>query len=110
MSVHMHSVDIDVWEAVVNGRFHLQVVANGVALENPKVDWSDHDKKKVQYDLKVRNILISSLGVNVYHPVSHCKTAKGMWDVLETLYEGTDATTLNDKKLIPLCNIMSFFA
>jgi hypothetical protein len=78
MSVHIQSVDIDVWEAVVNGRFQLQVVANGVALEKPKVDWSDNDKRKVQYDLKVRNIPISSLGVNVYHSVSHCKTAKAM--------------------------------
>jgi len=48
------------------------------------------DKKKVQYDLRAQNILISSLGVNEYHFVSHCKTAKDMWDVLETLQEGTD--------------------
>jgi len=40
--------------------------------------------------LKARDILISSLGVNGYHSVSHCKTAKAMWDALETLHEGTD--------------------
>jgi len=47
-------------------------------------------KKKDQYDLKARKILISSLGVNEYHSVSHCKTAKSMWDTLENLHEGTD--------------------
>jgi len=53
-----------VWDAVVNGRFQPQVVANGAAQEKPKADWNDDDKKKVQYDLKAHNILISSLGVN----------------------------------------------
>jgi len=74
-------------------RFHLQISANDeddVVLDKPKADWSDEDKKKVQYDLKAHNILISSLGVNEYHSVSHCKTAKDMWDALETLHEGTD--------------------
>jgi len=49
-------------------RFQPQVVANDVAQEKPKADWSDNNKKKVQYEL------ISSLGVNEYHFVSHCKT------------------------------------
>jgi hypothetical protein len=52
MSVHIQSVDMEVWDVVVNGRFQPQVVSNGVALEKPKADWSDDEKKKVQYDLK----------------------------------------------------------
>jgi len=90
MSVHIKSVDTDVWDAVVNGRFQPQVVANGVAQDKPKADWSDDDKKKVQFDLKAGNILISYIGVNEYHSVSHCKTSKDMWDALETLHEGTN--------------------
>jgi hypothetical protein len=93
MSVHIQSVDMDVWDAVVNGRFQPQIAAdgdNGVVLDKPKADWTDDDKKKVQYDLKAQNILISSLGVNEYHSVSQCKTSKDMWDALETLHEGTD--------------------
>ena len=97
MSVHIQSVDMDVWEPMVNGRFQPQVVANGVALEKSKSDWSDDDKKKVQYDLKARNILLSSLGVNEYHSVSHCKTAKAMWDALETLHEGTNDVMLEQR-------------
>jgi len=55
MSVHIQSVDMDVWDAIVNGRFQLKISANGedgVVLDKPKEDWSDDDKKKVQYDLK----------------------------------------------------------
>jgi len=81
---------MDVWDSVVNGRFQPQVVANGVALHKPKADWSDDDKKKVQCDFKARNILISSLGVNEYNSVSHCKTAKDLWDALETFNKGTN--------------------
>ena len=50
MSVQIQSVDMDVWDAVVNGRFQLQIVANGeddVVLDKPIADWSDDDKKKV---------------------------------------------------------------
>jgi antirestriction protein len=47
-------------------------------------------KRKVQYDLKARNILISSLGVNDYHSVSRRKTTKDMWEASKTLHEGTD--------------------
>jgi hypothetical protein len=88
MSVNIQSVDMDVWDAVVNGRFQPQIAADGdtgVVLDKPKSDWTDDGKKKVQYDLKACNILISSLGVNEYHSVSHCKTSKDMWDALETL-------------------------
>jgi hypothetical protein len=53
MSVHIQSVDMDVWDAVANKRFQPQVLANGVSQDKPKADWSDDDKKKVQYNLKV---------------------------------------------------------
>jgi hypothetical protein len=105
MSVHIQSVDMDVWDTVVNGRFQPHVVADGVAQDKPKADWSDYDKKKVQYDLKARNILISSLGVNEYHSVSHCNTSKDMWDALETLHEGTDEVK---QSKIPCATICAF--
>lgn len=67
MSVHIQSVDVDVWDVVVNGRFQPYINVDGkdgVILDKPKDEWTDDDKKNVQYDLKVRNILISALVVN----------------------------------------------
>jgi len=58
MNIHIQSVDMDMW---TNGRYEPQVVANSVAQNKLKVEWTGDDKKKVQYDLKARNILISSL-------------------------------------------------
>jgi len=83
-------MNMDVWDVMANGRFQPQVFGNGIAQDKPRSHCSDEDKKNVQYDFKARNILISSLGVNEYHYVSHCKTSKDMWDALETLHEGTN--------------------
>jgi len=41
MSVHIQSMDMDVWEVVVNGQFQPQIAAdddNGVVLYKPKAD------------------------------------------------------------------------
>ena len=84
---------MDVCDVVVNGPFQPQIVADGEdgeVLDKPKADWNDDNKNKVQYDLEARNIIISFLGVNEYHSVSHCKTSKAMWDALEIIHEGTD--------------------
>ena len=39
MSVHIQSVDMDVWDVVANRRFQPQVVANSVAQDKPKANW-----------------------------------------------------------------------
>jgi len=49
---------MDVWDFVINGRFELQIDVGGVMKNKPKTDWIDYDKKKAQYNLKARNILI----------------------------------------------------
>jgi hypothetical protein len=41
--------------------------------------WTDDEKKKVKYDAKAQNILISSLGIEQFYHVSHCSTTKEMW-------------------------------
>ncbi|XP_050875701.1 uncharacterized protein LOC127079349 [Lathyrus oleraceus] len=42
------------------------------------------------HDWKAHNILIFALGVDEYYRVSHCETAKAMWDALEVAHEGTN--------------------
>jgi len=72
MSVHIQSVNMDVCDDVVNEQFEQEVDVNDVMQNKPKANWTDDDKKKGQYDLKARNILISALGMNEYHSISHC--------------------------------------
>jgi hypothetical protein len=40
--------------------------------------------------LKVRNILISSLGIDEYYRISNCRSAKDMWDTLDIAPEGNN--------------------
>lgn len=56
---------MDVWDALTNGRFQPQVVADGVAQVKAKTDLSDDDKKSVQYNFKAQNILISFFLENI---------------------------------------------
>jgi len=73
----------------------------------PKADWTDDDKKNVQYDLKVRNILIFILVVNEYHLVLYCKTAKAMWGASKPSMRVW--RTLSNQKSLPSFNNLSYF-
>lgn len=48
------------------------------------------ESAKYSYDSNARNIYISSLGVDECYRVSHCTTAKAMWDTLQVTHEGTN--------------------
>ena len=50
--------------------------------------WSEEDRK-VQYNLKAKNIITSALGIDEYFRVSNCTIAKEMWDTLQLTHEGT---------------------
>ena len=46
-------------------------------------------EKKVQHNLKAKNIITSALGMDEYFRVSNCQSVKEMWDTLEVTHEGT---------------------
>ena len=45
--------------------------------------------RRVQYNLKAKNIITSTLGMDEYFRVSNCKNAREMWDTLQVTHEGT---------------------
>ena len=47
------------------------------------------EKRRVQYNLKTKNIITSVLGMDEYFRVSNCKNVKEMWDTLQVTHEGT---------------------
>ncbi|XP_058766926.1 uncharacterized protein LOC131640543 [Vicia villosa] len=90
MRVHITSVDRHVWTAIQDGPFQITMVnAAGAIVPKPENTWNEDDEKKYASDWKGRNMLISALGVDEYYRVSHCTTAKEMWDALEVAHEGT---------------------
>ncbi|MCH95995.1 zinc knuckle family protein, partial [Trifolium medium] len=88
--VHIIAYDKGVWNVVANGPFVPKMTnAAGVEVLKPENEWTSEEEKKVAYDWKARNILISALGMEEYYRVSHCTTAKAMLDALEVAHEGT---------------------
>jgi len=95
MRVHINSIDRKIWNVILNGPIEITMTnENNELVPKPEAQWTDDDEKKYNYDWKAKNILISSLGVDEYYRVSHCPTAKAMWDSLQIAHEGT-----NDVKL-----------
>src|SRR3954470_2341235 len=95
MCVHINAIDRNIWTAIVNGPFQITMTNEaGAVIPKPEDTWNAEDEKKYAYDWKARNILISALGVDEYYRVSHCRSAKAMWDTLQVAHEGTDDVKL----------------
>ncbi|KAK2430292.1 gag-protease polyprotein [Trifolium repens] len=91
MRIHINSFDGEMWNTIENGPFVPTITdPHGVITNKPMAQWTDEEKKKVNYDAKAQNILISSLGIDQFYHVSHCESAKEMWDTLVTHFEGTN--------------------
>ncbi|WJX19176.1 hypothetical protein P8452_08893 [Trifolium repens] len=96
MRIHINSFDGEVWNAIENGPFVPTITdPHGIVENKPMAQWTDDEKKKVNYDAKAQNILISSLGNEQFYHVSHCSTAKEMWDTLVTHFEGTNEVKIS---------------
>ncbi|XP_068476794.1 uncharacterized protein [Phaseolus vulgaris] len=90
MKILMESIDMRIRDAVVNGPFVLMQVVKEETVNKPWSDWSESERKKVQYDSLAKNIITSALNMNEFFRVSQCKSAKKMWEVLEVTHEGTN--------------------
>ena len=90
MRVDINSIDRNVWTAIQNGPFQITMRNDaGAIVPKPEDQWNEMDEKKWSCDWRGRNMIISALGVDEYYRVSHCTSAKEMWDALEISHEGT---------------------
>ena len=61
----------------------------GEIVPKPEDQWNEIDENKWSCDWRGGNMIISALGVDMYYRVSHCTSAKEMWDALKISHEGT---------------------
>jgi len=81
----------EIWNTVKNSPHVLTTVVKGVIAPKPETFWDDDDQNKVLYDKKTINILASFLRMDEFFRESKiCKTAKEIWDTLETTHERTE--------------------
>ncbi|KAL8133157.1 hypothetical protein AgCh_008567 [Apium graveolens] len=78
------------------------VVANQPAKTIPKEksEYKAEDISSIAKDAKVRHLLHSALDNVMSNRVIHCKTAKEIWDALETRCQGTDAIKKNKRTIL----------
>ena len=79
MQIFMEAIDLNIWEAIEIGPYIPTMVAGNTTIEKLREQWSEEEKKLVQYNLKAKNIITSTLGIDEYFKVSNCKNAKDMW-------------------------------
>ena len=89
MKIFIEGIDCDIWDAIENGPFIPTHLVNNVVGNKPRSLWTKDEKKKVQYNLKAKNIITASLSIDEFYRVSNCTTAKEMWDTLKLTHEGT---------------------
>jgi len=89
MQIFIEAIDLNIWEAMEIGPYVPTMVAGNITTEKPRENWSEEDRRRVQYNLKAKNIITSALGMDEYFRVSNCKSAKDMWDTLQVTHEGT---------------------
>jgi len=89
MQIFIEAIDLNIWEAIEIGPFIPAMIVGNETIEKPREEYDDDERRRVQYNLKAKNIITSALGINEYFRVSNFKNAKEMWDTLQVTHEGT---------------------
>ena len=89
MQIFIKAIDLNIQEAIEIEPYIPTMVAGNTTIKKPREQWSEEERKLVQYNLKVKNIITSTLGMDEYFRVSNCKNANDMWDTLQVTHEGT---------------------
>ncbi|XP_068462359.1 uncharacterized protein [Phaseolus vulgaris] len=90
MNILMVSIDMRIWDAVVNGHFVAMQVVKEETIKKSWSEWSESEKKKAQYDSIAKNIITSALNMDEFFRESQCNSAKEMWEILEVRHDDTD--------------------
>jgi len=76
MQIFIEVIDLNIWEAIEIGPFIPTMVVGNTTIDKPIEEWDDDESRRVQYNLKAKNIITSALGMDEHFRVSNCKNAK----------------------------------
>ena len=57
MQIFIKAIDLNIWEAIEIGSYIPTMVAGSKTIEKPREEWSEEEKRLVQYNLKAKNII-----------------------------------------------------
>jgi len=76
MQIFIEAINLNIWKATEIGPFIPKMVVGKETIEIPREQWDEDERRRVQYNLKAKNINTSALGMDEYFRVSNCKNAK----------------------------------
>ena len=77
MRTYIQAQGFQVWQSIVDG------------YTTPKIPpKNDKVVKLGQNNSKATNVLMNGLSETIFTKVSHCKSAKEIWDKIQNIYEG----------------------
>ena len=106
MLMHLEATDPDYLDIVNDGPYKpTKLVPATTTVEEhylmkDKREWTTEEKAMMLKDAKVRNILHNSLDSVMSNRVIAYKTAKEIWDALETQCQGTTAIKKNRRAVL----------
>ena len=104
--LHLKAVDPEYLDRITDGPYipkRLIPVTDTTAeyyVHKVKSEWTPEETNQVQKDAKVMNILHNALDSVLSNRVIACRTAKEIWDTLETQCQGTGAIKRNRRNLL----------
>jgi hypothetical protein len=106
MIIFLDSVDPEYLDRIYDGPHMPTKLSVGIADEPQKMipkekkDYTPEDISSISKDAKVKHLLHSALDNAMSNRVIGCKTAKQIWDALETRCQGTQAIKKNRKTIL----------
>ncbi|KAL4626669.1 hypothetical protein ACB092_05G113800 [Castanea dentata] len=79
MRAFLWAIDKSVWDSVKNGYVRPTIA---------KSEWDKAGLALTNADSKAINVIFCGVSTDGFHKISHVKTAKKVWTILETTYEG----------------------
>lgn len=114
MRLHVQAVDYNLWKIIKNGPLiptikktetqddgKTKSVTVPVDMDDiDNLDLEDAEIKKVSQNCKAINILHLGLCMEEYGRIKNCKTAKDIWDCLETTHVGTSQVKMSKIRML----------
>jgi len=71
MQIFIEAIDLNICEVIEIGPFIPTMVVEITTIEKPREERDEDERKRVQYNLKAKNIITFALGMDEYFRVSN---------------------------------------
>ena len=90
MRIYLTSTDFDLWEIIEDGEEQFYKEVEGKMELKQRKDYTIAEKRKIQLYAMAKNALICAIVPEEYNKITICRTAKEIWEKLESIYEGNN--------------------